>query len=149
MATKTKKKDIFKKAVIIISGLAFFWFSASAVLNMITNPQTPEGVGETGIENTAPNDQLQQEIEGYELVLENEPDNRFALERLVELNLQRGELDSALEPMEKLVELNPENEQYQEVLGIIEQGVEAQQNPQNLPLESESESEPSNGDENN
>ncbi len=143
MATKTKKKDIFKKVIIIISGLAFFWFSASAVLNMIMSPQTPEGVGETGIDNTSPSDQLQQEVEGYELVLENEPDNRFALERLVELNLQRGDLDSARTPMKKLVELNPENEQYQEVLGLIEQGLEAQQNPQNLPLESESE--PTNG----
>ncbi len=136
MATKTKKKDIFKKGVIIISGLAFFWFSASAVINMIMNPQTSGEEGDIS-ENISPDNQLQQEINGYELVLENEPDNRFALERLVELYLQGGELNSALPYMEKLVELNPENEQYQEVLSIIEQGIEAQQNPENLPLESE------------
>ena len=52
---------------------------------------------------------LQQEIEGYQAVLEREPDNRIALSGLVELSLQSGNLAVALEPLERMVELEPED----------------------------------------
>ncbi|MBE9223435.1 hypothetical protein IQ215_12080 [Cyanobacterium stanieri LEGE 03274] len=130
MANKKKGKEIFKKVFIILSGLSFVFFSISAVVNMIVNPQTPvtEENGNPQGDNSAIT-QIEREIAGYESVLENEPENRFALERLVELNLQRGDLQGALPHIEKLVEVNPENERYQEVLGIIQQGLEAQQTP--------------------
>ncbi|MGY6528572.1 MAG: tetratricopeptide repeat protein [Cyanobacterium sp.] len=130
MASKKKGKEIFKKVFIILSGLAFVLFSVSAVVNMIINPQTP-----VSTDNQNPQDdgvaisQIEREIAGYESVLENEPENRFALERLVELNLQKGDLQGALTPMKKLVAIQPEEERYQEVLGIIKQGLEEQENP--------------------
>ncbi|WP_069790339.1 tetratricopeptide repeat protein [Cyanobacterium sp. IPPAS B-1200] len=130
MANKKKGKEIFKKVFIILSGLAFVLFSVSAVVNMIMNPQTPVA---TDNQNSQGDDgaiaQIDREIAGYQSVLENEPENSFALERLVELNLQKGDLQGALPPMEKLVALNPDNEQYQQVLGIIQQGLEEEENP--------------------
>lgn len=131
MATKKKGKDIFKKVLIIVSGLSFVFFSVSAVINMIVNPQTPVSTGnENPVENDdLMNSQIEREIAGYQSVIDDEPENRFALERLVELNLQQGDLQGALPHIEKLVEINPNDERYQEVLGIIQQGLEQQQNP--------------------
>ncbi|AFZ46821.1 hypothetical protein Cyast_0849 [Cyanobacterium stanieri PCC 7202] len=130
MATKKKNKGILKKVLIIVSGLAFVFFSVSAVVNMIINPQTPVSTGnETPGGDDLMDSQIEREIAGYQSVIDDEPENRFALERLVELNLQRGDLQGALPHMEKLAEVHPEDERYQEVLGIIRQGLEEQQNP--------------------
>lgn len=130
MVTKKKNKSVLKKVLIIISGLAFVFFSVSAVVNMIINPQTPISTGNEGSGgDDLINSQIEREIAGYQSVIDDEPENRFALERLVELNLQRGDLQGALPHMEKLVEIHPEDERYQEVLGIIQQGLQEQENP--------------------
>lgn len=91
---------------------------------MLTNPSPSPTT-----EETPPiNNQLVQEIEGYQLVLNKEPDNRFAREKIVEIYLQNRDLSSALPHMEKLVELQPENQQYQQILEIIKQGIKAENN---------------------
>lgn len=53
---------------------------------------------------------VQQEIEGYQSVLEREPDNRVALTGLVDLSLQSGNFETAIAPLEKLIELEPEDD---------------------------------------
>lgn len=130
MVTKKKAKDIFKKVFIVLSGLSFVLFSVSAVVNMIMNPQVPVVTENENPEgDSLMNAQIEREIAGYQSVIEDEPENRFALERLVELNLQRRDLRGALPHIEKLVEINPEDQRYQEVLGIIRQGLEEEENP--------------------
>ncbi len=127
--TKLTPKEIFKKGFIILSGLAFFWFSASSILKMVTQPATPP-VNQSQGENSPPESIiLQNQAKGYELVLSKEPDNRFALEKLVEIYLQSRNLSAALPLMEKLVTIEPQNERYQEVLKIIKQGLAQEKSP--------------------
>ncbi len=136
--SQKKGKDTVKKVLIIISGLAFLLFSGSAVIRMILNPQTPSTNTQTSQVNDSPEERLKQQAKGYEIVLEKEPNNRFALEKLVELNLQLGNLQGAMPLMERLVENYPDNERYQEVLTIINQGIEQQKNLSSFPQNSNS-----------
>jgi hypothetical protein len=128
--TKVTPKEILKKGFIIISGLAFFWFSAAGVVEMITQPATPPvKANQTQGEDSSVKAKLEQEAKGYELVLSKEPNNRFALEKLVEIQLQLRNLQAALPLTEKLVKINPENTRYQEVLKIIKQGLAQEKSP--------------------
>lgn len=67
--------------------------------------------------------QLQDQEQGYEKVLEREPENLFALQRLVQTRLQMNNLTGAIKPLEKLIELNPEQSEYKELLGRLKQQI--------------------------
>lgn len=133
---KTSPKKIFRQVFIILSGLSFASFSIIGVIKML---QSPNNANQPQQEIISPETQLEKEAQGYKLVLEREPDNRFALENLVQLYLRGGDLASALPLMEKLVALEPQNQGYQDALGFIQQGLaeEENQTPTNPPSESE------------
>lgn len=135
-----KGKGTLKKVLTIISGLAFLLFSGSAIIRMILNPQTSSPDTQTNQVNNSPEEKLKQEAKGYEIVLAKEPNNRFALEKLVEIQLKLGNLQGAIPLLERLVKNYPDNERYQEVLTIIQQGIEQQGNLSNSPQNSQSNS---------
>ncbi|MEC4804048.1 MAG: tetratricopeptide repeat protein [Jaaginema sp. PMC 1079.18] len=56
--------------------------------------------------------ELESRAEGYELVLQREPENTSALRGLVEVRLEQGNLESALNPLEKLARLSPQQPDY-------------------------------------
>jgi tetratricopeptide (TPR) repeat protein len=56
---------------------------------------------------------LDREANGYESVLEREPDNDFALSKLLEVKLQQRDFQGAIAPLERLIKLHPEETQYQ------------------------------------
>jgi hypothetical protein len=129
---KGKFGEIFKKGFMIFGGLAFLWMSGSRVIDMIFNP--PDRVqNEISTPAQSAEDSLKESAKGYEIVLEKEPNNRFALEELVKTYLQLNDLQSSLKPMEKLVEIEPGNQTYQATLEAIKKGLEEQKNSQSSP----------------
>ncbi|MBD2277692.1 tetratricopeptide repeat protein [Dolichospermum sp. UHCC 0684] len=60
--------------------------------------------------------ELQKQIKGYELVLQREPNNQTALEKLSMIRLRMGDNKSAIALMERLVKLHPDRQDYQTVL---------------------------------
>ena len=109
---------IFKKCFLILACISFLGATGSGVFRMINSPQT-NVKDQTQTENKSPEERLKEAAKGYETVLQKEPNNRFALEKLVEIRLQLKEFQGALESTAKLVELYPENQQYQQVLEYI------------------------------
>ncbi len=65
--------------------------------------------------------ELEGRANGYELVLEREPDNQAALEGLVEARIGLGDLAGAAEPLSRLAELNPQEPRYSVLLAQTKQ----------------------------
>ncbi|BAZ86634.1 tetratricopeptide repeat protein [Dolichospermum compactum] len=60
--------------------------------------------------------ELQKQIKGYELILQREPNNQTALEKLSIIRLKSGDNQGAIALMEKLVKLHPDRQDYKTVL---------------------------------
>ncbi|MBT9316357.1 tetratricopeptide repeat protein [Leptothoe spongobia] len=65
--------------------------------------------------------ELEGRANGYELVLQREPDNQAALEGLVEARVGLGDLAGAAEPLARLAELNPQEPRYSVLLAQTKQ----------------------------
>ncbi|MFM6008966.1 MAG: tetratricopeptide repeat protein, partial [Sphaerospermopsis kisseleviana] len=61
---------------------------------------------------------------GYELVLQREPNNQVALEKLSVMKLQMGDNQGAIALMERLVKLHPDREDYKTVLADVKNRAE-------------------------
>ncbi|MEH1857000.1 MAG: tetratricopeptide repeat protein [Nostoc sp.] len=113
----TRKKQIQRrqKIVTIVSMFSFFGSTVFAVIPAIQQatqpkPATASASAESG---------LQQQARGYELVLQREPENQLALEKLSVLRLQLKNTKGAMKLLEKLVKLHPERQDYKVVLEKI------------------------------
>jgi tetratricopeptide (TPR) repeat protein len=65
--------------------------------------------------------ELEAQARGYELVLEREPDNQTALKGLIDTQIQLGNVEGVVAPLEKLVELNPTVPEYRVLLAQTKQ----------------------------
>ncbi|MGD1853614.1 MAG: tetratricopeptide repeat protein [Leptolyngbyaceae cyanobacterium] len=65
--------------------------------------------------------ELEGRANGYELVLEREPDNQAALEGLVQARIELGDLAGAADPLARLAELNPQEPRYSVLLAQAKQ----------------------------
>jgi cytochrome c-type biogenesis protein CcmH/NrfG len=68
--------------------------------------------------------ELEKQIKGYELVLQREPNNQVALEKLSVMKLQMGDNQGAIALMERLVKLHPDREDYKTVLADVKKRAE-------------------------
>ena len=64
---------------------------------------------------------LEAEANGYQKVLEREPDNNTALTGLLKIRLQQKDIEGAIAPLEKLAKLNPELTEYTNLLAQAKQ----------------------------
>lgn len=122
MSQNTSQKPI-QRILVILSALAF---GGSTVLGMVslltTDFQASKNTSKTAA-GSKDAQQLKAQAQGYELVLQREPENQVALQGLVQTRLEMNDLQGAVEPMEKLVKLNPDNPQYKALLVGIKQRV--------------------------
>lgn len=116
MAEKPKR---LQQVLILVSGIAFVASTALGAVSLFTtNPKEKIDNAKIATEKSR-EEQLKSQIRGYESVLKREPENQSALEGLVKLQLQVGNLQAAVPPLEKLVKLNPNVESYKLLLAEV------------------------------
>ncbi|MEH2458408.1 tetratricopeptide repeat protein [Nostoc sp.] len=111
------KKQIGRRQKIITIVSMFFFFGSMVfrVIPAIQQASQPK----PAIASPSPELGLQQQARGYEMVLQREPENQIALEKLSVLRLQLKDAKGAMEPLERLVKLHPDRQDYKVLLEQI------------------------------
>ncbi|NJL21293.1 MAG: tetratricopeptide repeat protein [Leptolyngbyaceae cyanobacterium SM1_3_5] len=101
MAPKTAKQQF----LVIASAALFFGSTAAAAIQFVVhlNTQSTPVVDDRIL--------LQQQAQGYEAILQSEPDNQAALEGLMRSRMALDDPRTA-EPLTRLIELHPQREDY-------------------------------------
>nr|WP_228049133.1 tetratricopeptide repeat protein [Nodularia sp. LEGE 04288] len=108
---------------------AFVGVSVIPIISAINNPSPlNQNAASTSSSGSASNQlsKLQDEVRGYELVLQREPENQTALNGLLQarlqlLSLKQGDIQGVIEPLEKLARLNPQQSEYGVLLAQAKQ----------------------------
>ncbi|MBD2437458.1 tetratricopeptide repeat protein [Nostoc sp. FACHB-110] len=101
-----------KKRILTVVGVASFLGSTVfGVVNLIQQPSQQSQPRNLSVE-----EKLKQQAQGYELVLQREPNNQVALEKLSIARLHLKDTKGAIALMEKLVQQHPERQDYKTVL---------------------------------
>ncbi|KAF3886311.1 MULTISPECIES: hypothetical protein [Nostocales] len=109
---RQKQIDRRKRLVTWISILSFAGSGIAAVVPTLQQAfQSPKSA-KIHTEATS----LQHQADGFELVLQREPENRVALEGLVLTRIKLKDLNGAIQPLEKLAKLYPERQDYKQSL---------------------------------
>ncbi|MEM1366878.1 MAG: tetratricopeptide repeat protein [Cyanobacteria bacterium P01_H01_bin.15] len=99
MTDSTSFKQRLLYGVLCALILLLLSFSILPLIQAAPKPKTSSPV----------NPAFEQQVSGYEIVLEREPNNLTALRGLLEIRLQQGDLVAALPLLEHVAELNPED----------------------------------------
>jgi hypothetical protein len=83
------------------------------VQQALQKPQQPVVVQST-------ESQLQTQVKGYELVLQREPNNQMALEKLSIIRLNSGDNQGAIALLEKLSQQHPDRQDYKTLLTNVQ-----------------------------
>ena len=106
-----RKKRIVTYIGLISFGGSILFGGVNAIKQSWEKPQQ-------AVVQTAGND-FQTQMKGYELVLQREPNNQMALERLSIMRLRSGDNQGGIALIEKLIKLHPDREDYKAVLADI------------------------------
>ncbi|WGV25189.1 tetratricopeptide repeat protein [Halotia branconii] len=107
-AKQIEKKKKLLSIVSIVSLIGSAGFGVTRLINYASQSHQP------AIVSTEPS--LQQQAQGYELVLQREPNNQVALEKLSLLRLQLKDTKGSGELLEKLVKQYPDRQDYKVLL---------------------------------
>lgn len=116
---------------LLVSIVSFFGSTAFGAARIINNAPQPSREN-TNVESSsveaqrqlqAEQLQLKEQEQGYKIVLKQEPNNRVALEGLVEVSLQMQNAKGAIAPLKKLTQLYPNQPKYKTLLGQVEKWV--------------------------
>ncbi|MBD0302032.1 MAG: Tfp pilus assembly protein PilF, partial [Tolypothrix sp. T3-bin4] len=126
------------KVVLLLAVFAFVGVSVVPLITAFndTQRQTQNASNPQVASSPAsdPKSKVEDEVRGYELVLQREPENQAALKGLLQARLQllsqkgKGEIQppdiqAVIEPLEKLVKLNPEQTKYAVLLAQAKQQI--------------------------
>ncbi|MGC9504246.1 tetratricopeptide repeat protein [Baaleninema sp.] len=121
----SKKRSGWITRIMLSIGLvAFLGFSLFPLLTGVLEARQPSQTpspSPTSAANASSEDDLSAQARGYELVLQREPDNETALRGLIDVRRQQGDIEGAIEPLERLAELNPDEPRYTILLAQTKQ----------------------------
>jgi tetratricopeptide (TPR) repeat protein len=116
------------KVILVLALLSFVAVSIVPIIAAFndTEPSPTDTASKGNSPTVDPKSKLQDEVRGYELVLQREPENQAALKGLLQSRLQllslgQGDVKGVIEPLEKLVKLNPEETRYAVLLAQAKQ----------------------------
>jgi tetratricopeptide (TPR) repeat protein len=109
------KRSTLMYAVLILMLIGLATFSVFPIFNAVTAKET------TSSFNFESQKELNQKAQGYQLVLDREPQNQTALQGLLEIRLKQGDLAAAVVPLETLANLNPDLIDYSILLAQTKQ----------------------------
>ena len=117
MAKKTGMTT-FQRVFVIISGLFFLFSMSSVVLSMLAGGGR-QNQPQVEAPETIINEQLEKQALGYEKVLEKEPNNKYALDGLINTRLEMNDIQGLEKQIASLKELHPEETVFEEVMSEI------------------------------
>lgn len=112
---RMERRKKLQKVMMFISMVAFLGMMSSGLGAMLRSNSESSEVTEAE-EASRVVSQLERQEQGYQLVLQREPENQTALEGLVRVRLEQSKLKEAIAPLEKLVNLYPERKDYHSLL---------------------------------
>ncbi len=125
------------KVVLVLAVIAFVGVSVVPIIGAFNNtPPSNQNTSSTrgSLPSSDQKSQLEDQVRGYELVLQREPENQTALKGLLQARLAllsqkaKGEvkpsdIQAVIEPLEKLAKLNPEQSEYTVLLAQAKQQI--------------------------
>jgi cytochrome c-type biogenesis protein CcmH/NrfG len=120
MTQSTAQKPLYK-AFMLITGFAFIGSSLFGAVSLFTNPADRASDTTAATQSQDARQQLQKQAQGYEAVLQREPNNQVALQGLADTRLQMNDFKGAIEPLEKLIKLNPDRDDFKTLLAQAKQ----------------------------
>ena len=125
------------RVVLAFAVVAFVGVSVMPIITTFNKPQSlPQNQANTENQGSSfqQKSKLEDQVRGYELVLQKEPENQTALKGLLQARLQllsqkgQGEVKPAdiqvvIEPLEKLAKLNPQKSEYGVLLAQAKQQI--------------------------
>ncbi|PHJ57546.1 Tfp pilus assembly protein PilF [Nostoc linckia z18] len=125
------------QVILVLAILAFVGVSVIPLLGAFNNtPFSSQNTASTGgnLTDSQQKSKLEDQVRGYELVLQREPENQTALKGLLEARLKLlsqkeksevkpSDIQVVIEPLEKLAKLNPEQSEYSVLLAQAKQQI--------------------------
>jgi tetratricopeptide (TPR) repeat protein len=119
------------QVILGLAVLAFVGVSVLPIIGAFDNPPPSNQNTASTRGSSSSSDQkskLEDEVRGYELVLQREPENQTALKGLLQARLQllsvkQGNIQGVIEPLEKLAKLNPDKSEYGVLLAQAKQQI--------------------------
>ena len=123
---KSKGKGKFwQKAILFIGGGAFLGTAMLPIIggflsgNNTANDHSPTSTSQTQIST----EELEALEENLLVVLEREPNNPNALQNLIRVRLELGDLQGSIDPLDKLITLFPEDQVLKDLKAQIETNI--------------------------
>jgi tetratricopeptide (TPR) repeat protein len=110
-------------SVLVVAVAAFLALSIIPLLGTRVDRQTADSNATAGQNGQVDAAELETRAQGYEMVLQREPDNQTALIGLIETRIQLGDIEGVIDPLGRLAELNPNETRYAVLLAQTKQQV--------------------------